>query len=67
MRVLGKTGVKVSRVGIGGAHIGKQSDETESIKIIQSALDRGVTFLDNAWDYNDGQSEIRMGKALQNG
>ena len=67
MRVLGKTGVKVSRLGIGGAHIGKQSDEAESIKIIQTALDRGVTFLDNAWDYNDGQSEIRMGKALQNG
>jgi len=66
-RVLGKTGVRVSRIGLGGAHIGKQKDESESIRIIRSALDRGVTFLDNAWDYNDGQSEVRMGKALRDG
>jgi len=67
MRTLGKTGVKVSRIGLGGSHIGKQSDEAESIGIIQSAIDRGVTFLDNAWDYNGGKSEERMGKALQGG
>ena len=67
MRVLGKTGVKVSRLGIGGAHIGKQKDEQESIRIIRTALDRGVTFLDNCWDYNDGASEVRMGKALRDG
>jgi aryl-alcohol dehydrogenase-like predicted oxidoreductase len=66
-RVLGKTGVKVSRIGLGGAHIGKQTDEAESIRIIRTAIDRGVTFLDNAWDYNGGKSEERMGKALRDG
>jgi diketogulonate reductase-like aldo/keto reductase len=66
-RVLGKTGVKVSRVGLGGAHIGKQSDEQDSIRIVRSAIDRGLTFMDNAWDYNDGHSEERMGRALRDG
>jgi predicted aldo/keto reductase-like oxidoreductase len=66
-RTLGKTGEKVSLVGIGGAHIGKQDDEQESLRIIRAALDHGINFLDNSWDYNDGQSEIRMGKALQDG
>jgi predicted aldo/keto reductase-like oxidoreductase len=66
-RILGKTGVKVSRIGLGGSHIGKQSDENESIQIIRSAIDRGVTFMDNAWDYNEGKSEERMGKALRDG
>jgi aryl-alcohol dehydrogenase-like predicted oxidoreductase len=66
-RMLGKTGVRVSRLGLGGAHIGKQSDEAESIRIIRTAVDRGVTFLDNAWDYNGGKSEERMGKALRDG
>jgi predicted aldo/keto reductase-like oxidoreductase len=66
-RDLGRTGEKVSMVGIGGYHIGMQSDEQESIRIIRSALDGGINFLDNCWDYNDGQSEIRMGKALRDG
>ena len=66
-RTLGKTGVTVSRIGLGGAHIGKQSDEKESIAIIRAAVDRGVTFLDNSWDYNEGKSEERMGKALRDG
>jgi uncharacterized protein len=66
-RVLGKTGARVSRIGLGGAHIGKQADEEESIRIIRAAVDRGVTFLDNAWDYNGGSSEERMGKALRDG
>ena len=66
-RKLGKTGVEVSLIGLGGAHIGKQKDEADSIKIIRSAVDRGITFLDNCWDYNDGASEIRMGKALADG
>jgi aryl-alcohol dehydrogenase-like predicted oxidoreductase len=66
-RALGKTGVVVSRVGLGGAHIGKQSDEQESIRIIRTAVDRGMTFLDNSWDYNGGESEVRMGKALRDG
>ncbi len=66
-RTLGHTGEQVSMVGLGGYHIGMQKDENESIRIIRSALDRGITFLDNCWDYNDGQSEIRMGKALHDG
>jgi predicted aldo/keto reductase-like oxidoreductase len=66
-RVLGRTGEKVSLVGVGGSHIGQQKDEQESIRIIRGALDRGINFLDNSWDYNDGKSEERMGKALKDG
>jgi aryl-alcohol dehydrogenase-like predicted oxidoreductase len=66
-RTLGSTGEKVSAIGIGGSHIGKQAEEKESIQIIRSAVDRGITFLDNSWDYNKGASEIRMGKALRDG
>jgi predicted aldo/keto reductase-like oxidoreductase len=57
----------VSIVGLGGYHIGSQSSEQESIKIIRTALDNGINFLDNCWDYNGGESEIRMGKALRDG
>lgn len=67
MRKLGRTGVSVSAIGIGGAHLGTQKDEQESIRIIRSAIDRGINFLDNCWDYNDGKSEERMGKALRDG
>jgi predicted aldo/keto reductase-like oxidoreductase len=66
-RKLGRTGERVSLVGLGGYHIGMQSDEQESIKIIRTALDSGINFLDNCWDYNGGNSEIRMGKALRDG
>jgi len=66
-RTLGRSGEKVSIVGLGGYHIGMQSDEQESIRIIRTAIDAGMNFLDNCWDYNDGQSEIRMGKALRDG
>ena len=66
-RELGRTGEKVSLVGIGGYHLGKQSDPTESVAIIRKALDEGINFLDNCWDYNAGESEIRMGKALREG
>jgi len=66
-RQLGRTGERVSLVGLGGYHIGMPSDEQESIKIIRTALDSGVNFLDNCWDYNGGNSEIRMGKALRDG
>jgi predicted aldo/keto reductase-like oxidoreductase len=66
-RTLGRTGEKVSMVGLGGYHIGSQKDEQESIRIIRTALDSGINFLDNCWDYNDGQSEVRMGKALRDG
>ncbi len=65
-RRLGRTGQQVSLVGLGGHHIGKPSEE-EAIRIIRSAIDRGVTFLDNCWDYNGGASEERMGKALEGG
>jgi len=66
-RPLGKTGVNVSCVGLGGYHIGLQADEAESIRIIRTAVERGITFLDNCWDYNQGKSEERMGKALERG
>jgi len=66
-RTLGRSGERVSMVGLGGYHIGMQSDEQESIRIIRAALDAGINFLDNCWDYNNGQSEIRMGKALRDG
>ena len=52
----------VSIVGLGGYHIGLQADEKDSIAIIRKAIDNGITFMDNCWDYNEGVSEIRMGK-----
>jgi predicted aldo/keto reductase-like oxidoreductase len=66
-RTLGKTGEKVSAIGLGGHHIGRPKDPAEGILIIRSALDRGMNFLDNCWDYNDGESERRMGDALLDG
>jgi predicted aldo/keto reductase-like oxidoreductase len=66
-RKLGRTGERVSMVGLGGYHIGMQSDEQESVRIIRAALDGGINFLDNCWDYNGGASELRMGKALRDG
>src|SRR6266700_4829524 len=66
-RVLGRSGEKVSLLGLGGYHIGTQRDEAESIRIIRAAVDAGVNFLDNCWDYNDGASEVHMGKALRDG
>jgi predicted aldo/keto reductase-like oxidoreductase len=66
-RLLGRTGEKVSIAGLGGYHIGIQKDEQESIRLIRTAIDNGVNFMDNSWDYNNGVSEVRMGKALQDG
>jgi uncharacterized protein len=66
-RKLGRSGEKVSLVGLGGYHLGKQADPQESIRIIRTGLDEGVNFLDNCWDYNGGESEIRMGNALRDG
>ena len=67
-RTLGRTGEKVSAIGLGGFHIGhKELSDDDSIRLIRSAIDRGITFMDNSWDYNEGQSEIRMGKALKDG
>ncbi|HEX6901262.1 MAG TPA: aldo/keto reductase [Thermoanaerobaculia bacterium] len=67
-RDLGGTGEKVSAIGVGGWHLGlKYVDEPTAFRIVRSALDRGINFLDNSWDYNDGASEVRMGKALRDG
>jgi len=66
-RNLGTTGERVSALGLGGYHMAVPREESESIRIVRSAVDRGLTFLDNSWDYHDGGSEIRMGKALKDG
>ena len=66
MRTLGRTGEKVSLVGIGGFHLGRPSEQ-DAIRIVRTALDNGANFLDNCWDYNGGVSEERMGKALRDG
>jgi predicted aldo/keto reductase-like oxidoreductase len=66
-RQLGSTGEEISIIGLGGSHIGKQSDPKDSIKIVRAAIDQGINFMDNSWDYNNGASEERMGEALQDG
>jgi aryl-alcohol dehydrogenase-like predicted oxidoreductase len=67
-RLLGSTGERVSAIGLGGSHLGRPDvSEALSIRIVRHAIDRGVTFMDNSWDYNDGKSERRMGKALRDG
>jgi aryl-alcohol dehydrogenase-like predicted oxidoreductase len=68
LRELGSTGEKVSAIGLGGWHLGTSTvDEALAIRIIRTAVDAGINFLDNSWDYNDGASETRMGKALGDG
>jgi aryl-alcohol dehydrogenase-like predicted oxidoreductase len=67
-RRLGKTGEEVSAIGVGGWHLSLEKvDEQTAIRIVRKALDEGINFLDNSWDYNDGASEIRVGKALRDG
>jgi len=67
-RTLGSTGEEVSAIGLGGWHLGlKHVDEQLSLRIVRAAIDRGISFMDNSWDYNDGLSELRMGKALRDG
>ncbi len=67
-RALGRTGETVSAIGLGGWHLAlPHVDEPLSFRIVRSAIDNGITFMDNSWDYNDGQSELRMGKALRDG
>ena len=66
-RKLGRTGERVSAIGLGGYHIGTAPNEQESIRVIRSAVDRGINFLDNCWDYHDGKSEVWMGNALRDG
>ena len=64
-RSFGRTGVEVSAIGLGGYHMGVPKDEQEAIRIIHEAMDAGIDFMDNAWEYNDGVSEQRLGKALR--
>ena len=67
-RTLGSTGEKVSAIGVGGWHLGlKHVDESLAIRIVRTAIDQGINFMDNCWDYNEGASETRMGKALRDG
>ncbi len=67
-RELGGTGVRVSAIGVGGWHLALPGvDEKLGIRIVREAIDRGINFMDNCWDYNEGLSEIRMGKALRDG
>src|SRR6266436_7838404 len=67
-RTLGSTGERVSAIGLGGWHLGlKHVDEQLALRIVRTAIDRGINFLDNCWDYNEGASEIRMGKAIRDG
>jgi len=67
-RELGRTGEQVSAIGIGGWHLGlPEVSEQLAMRIVRRAIDAGVTFMDNSWDYNGGASEIRMGKALRDG
>ena len=66
-RKLGRTGERVSAIGLGGSHIGNPREESEAIRIVRSAIDRGINFMDNCWDYHDGRSERWMGDALRDG
>jgi len=66
-RTLGKTGERVSAIGLGGSHVGHPRDEQDGIRIIRTAIDRGITFMDNCWDYAGGKCEVWMGKALRDG
>jgi len=66
-RPLGRTGERVSIVGLGGFHLGKPKEDAEAVQIVRAGIDAGITFMDNCWDYNGGKSEIRMGNALRDG
>jgi predicted aldo/keto reductase-like oxidoreductase len=66
-RQLGTTGEIVSAIGLGGGHIGGQKEAAEGIRLTRAAIDRGITFMDNCWDYSDGLAEVRMGQALRDG
>jgi aryl-alcohol dehydrogenase-like predicted oxidoreductase len=66
-RTLGRTGERVSAIGLGGFHLGHPKEAEDAVRIVRTAIDRGVTFMDNSWDYNGGESERRMGIALRDG
>src|ERR671912_1621701 len=64
-RTLGRTGVEVSALGLGGYNLGLMKSKRDAIRVVREALDAGVTFMDNAWEYHDGRSEELMGKAIE--
>src|SRR5262245_11359526 len=64
-RPLGRAGVDVSILGVGGYHLGSMKSRREAVWIVQAAVDAGLTFLDNAWEYHEGRSEEIMGAALR--
>lgn len=66
-RTLGRTGERVSAIGLGGHHIGRLREEQDSVNLIRSAIDRGINFMDNSWDYHNGRSHRWMGQALKDG
>jgi predicted aldo/keto reductase-like oxidoreductase len=66
-RTLGKTGERINALGLGGAHAARPAEPEESVRLIRTAIDNGVTFLDNCWDYHGGEAEVRMGRALRDG
>lgn len=66
-RTLGRTGERVSAIGLGGAHVARPADPAETTRIIHAAIDGGLTFMDNCWDYHNGQAEVKMGHALRGG
>src|SRR5262245_58318183 len=65
LRALGRTGVEVTAIGLGGYHLGLMKDDDEAVRLIHEAVDAGITFLDNAWEYHDGRSEELMGRAIR--
>jgi aryl-alcohol dehydrogenase-like predicted oxidoreductase len=65
LRPLGATGAMVSAIGLGGHHIGKMKNQRDAIRLVHAAVDAGITFMDNAWEYHDGRSEVVMGKAIR--
>jgi predicted aldo/keto reductase-like oxidoreductase len=67
LRTLGRTGERITMIGLGGYHAAIPENEPVSLRLIQRAIDEGITFLDNAWDYMDGKAEQRMGKAISEG
>ncbi len=68
-RALGRTGEQVSLVGLGGFHLAKPGGMTndEAIRVVQAGIESGINFCDNCWDYNGGESEVRLGRALRSG
>ena len=66
-RILGRTGQRVSAIGVGGHHVGRIKDDAEAVRLVRTAIDRGINFLDNSWDYHGGRSEELMGRALEGG